>query len=260
MIKMVVVPLVFFSLVVECVPGRCAKAGPDGRKNTRLLHGDHRGSPTIGVGLASLIDPVISSARRTRHPLEFVQRKHLQHAGECRRGASFTDHSSPLPTNPFAALGSGDMLQVIFFAMMLGIALTFLKDNRAEVVVDLFDRLNEAMVMLVHIMMKIAPYGVGALLFKVVGNAGIGVLFALSVYALVVLMGLLLHLILTYGTVVRLWAKLPFLAFLGAIKEAMVVAFSTSGSSATLPVTKECCEDNLNVKPRPPPSCCRWVR
>jgi Na+/H+-dicarboxylate symporter len=103
------------------------------------------------------------------------------------------------------------------------------------------------MVMLVHIAMKIAPFGVGALLFKVVGNTGISVLIALSVYALVVLLGLLLHLTLTYGSVVRFWAKLPFLPFLGAIKEALVVAFSTSSSSATLPVTKECCEDNLNV-------------
>ena len=139
------------------------------------------------------------------------------------------------------------MLQVIFFATMLGIALTFLEGDRAEPVVTLFDRLNDAMVMLVHIAMKIAPVGVGALLFKVVGNTGFSVLIALSVYALVVLLGLLAHLTITYGSVVRFWAKLPFLAFLGAIKEALVVAFSTSSSSATLPVTKECCEDNLNV-------------
>jgi Na+/H+-dicarboxylate symporter len=163
---------------------------------------------------------------------------------------SFADQIiSIVPTNPITALASGDMLQVIFFAMMLGVALTFLEGDRAEPVVTLFDRLNDAMVMLVHIAMKIAPFGVGALLFKVVGNTGVSVLIALGVYALVVLLGLLLHLTITYGFVVRFWAKLPFLPFLSAIKEALVVAFSTSSSSATLPVTKECCEDNLNVNP-----------
>jgi Na+/H+-dicarboxylate symporter len=90
---------------------------------------------------------------------------------------------------------------------------------------------------------------VGALLFKVVGNTGVSVLIALGVYGLVVLAGLLTHLMLTYGLTVRLAARLPFFAFIGAIKEAMLVAFSTSSSSATLPVTKGCCEDNLNCSP-----------
>jgi Na+/H+-dicarboxylate symporter len=161
---------------------------------------------------------------------------------------SFTDQIvSIVPSNPFGALAGGDMLQVIFFAMMLGIALTFLKDDRASLVVEVFDRLNDAMVMLVHIAMKLAPIGVGALLFKVVGNTGLSVLMALGVYALVVVAGLLSHLFITYGLTVRFGTKLRFLPFLGAIKEALVMAFSTSSSSATLPVTKGCCEDNLNV-------------
>ena len=252
MIKMVVVPLVFFSLVVGIASlGDVRKLGRMGGRTLGFFMGTTVAALTIGVGLANVIRPgdLLSAADRDIL-LSSYSGSTSSTLANAAEAPSFTDQLiSIVPTNPFAALGSGDMLQVIFFAMMLGIALTFLKDNRAELVVDLFDRLNEAMVMLVHIAMKIAPYGVGALLFKVVGNTGISVLFALSVYALVVLMGLLLHLILTYGAVVHLWAKLPFLGFLGAIKEAMVVAFSTSSSSATLPVTKECCEDNLNVKP-----------
>jgi len=252
MIKMVVVPLVFFSLVVGIASlGDVRKLGRMGGRTLGFFMGTTVAALTIGVGLANLIRPGELLSEDDRDILlssySGSTSSTLANAAEA---PSFSDQLiSIVPNNPVAALAAGDMLQVIFFAMMLGIALTFLKDNRADMVVDLFDRLNEAMVMLVHIAMKIAPYGVGALLFKVVGNTGISVLLALSVYALVVLVGLLLHLTLTYGTVVKVWAKLPFLAFLSAIKEALVVAFSTSSSSATLPVTKECCEDNLNVSP-----------
>ena len=80
----------------------------------------------------------------------------------------------------------------------------------------------------------------------VVGSTGLSVLLALAVYGIVVVVGLLIHLFGVYGTVIRLGAKLPLFAFLGAIKEALLVAFSTSSSSATLPVTMEACEDNVN--------------
>ena len=251
-IKMVVVPLVFFSLVGGIASlGDVRKLGRMGGRTLGFFMGTTVMALIIGVGLANIIKPgnLLSSDVR-----DILLASYGGNASSTVANAaeapSFTDQLiSIVPTNPFQALASGDMLQVIFFAMMLGIALTFLKGDRATLVVDLFDRLNECMVMLVHIAMKIAPYGVGALLFKVVGNTGFSVLIALGVYALVVLTGLLTHLFLTYGTAIRLGAKLPFVAFLGAIKEALVVAFSTSSSSATLPVTKECCEDNLNISP-----------
>ena len=204
---------------------------------------------SIGVGLANLIKPgkMLSDADRDNLLASYSDGASSSVANAA--GApSFTDQIvSIVPSNPFGALAGGDMLQVIFFAMMLGISLTFLKDDRADLVVDVFDRLNDAMVMLVHIAMKLAPVGVGALLFKVVGNTGLSVLMALGVYAMVVLAGLLAHLFITYGLTIRFGTNLPFLSFLGAIKEALVMAFSTSSSSATLPVTKGCCEDNLNV-------------
>ena len=139
------------------------------------------------------------------------------------------------------------MLPIIFFAMMFGIALTLIESKKAQPVVDFLDGTNEAMVMIVHIVMKIAPYGVATLLFQVVGNTGISVLMALMVYAGVVMAGLVLHALLTYQAVVRFGAKLNFFQFLGAMKEALLVGFSTSSSSATLPVTMECVESNVGV-------------
>jgi len=248
MIKMVVVPLVFFSLVVGIASlGDVRKLGRMGGRTLGFFMTTTVLALVIGVGLANLIQPGKMVSEKDRAVLlssfESEASSKVVNAAEA---PSFADQIIGIvPSNPLAALVAGDMLQVIFFAVMLGIALTFMGDGRAKLVVDVFDRLNDAMVMLVHIAMKLAPFGVGALLFKVVGNTGISVLVALAVYGLVVLAGLLVHLFVTYGTAVRVGAKLPFLPFLGAIKEAMLVAFSTSSSSATLPVTKGCCEDNL---------------
>ena len=250
MIKMVVVPLVFFSLVVGIASlGDVRKLGRMGGRTLGFFMGTTVMALSIGVGLANLIKPgkMLSDADRDNLLASYSDGA-SNSVANAAEAPSFADQIvSIVPSNPVGALASGDMLQVIFFAMMLGIALTFLKDDRASLVVDVFDRLNDAMVMLVHIAMKLAPVGVGALLFKVVGNTGLSVLMALGVYALVVLAGLLSHLLITYGLTVRFATKLKFLPFLGAIKEALVMAFSTSSSSATLPVTKGCCEDNLNV-------------
>lgn len=250
MIKMVVVPLVFFSLVVGIASlGDVRKLGRMGGRTLGFFMMTTVVALSIGVGLANLIKPgkMLSDADRDNLLASYSDGASSSVANAAA-APSFTDQVvSIVPSNPFGALAGGDMLQVIFFAMMLGIALTFLKDDRASLVVEVFDRLNDAMVMLVHIAMKLAPIGVGALLFKVVGNTGLSVLMALGVYALVVVAGLLSHLFITYGLTVRFGTKLRFLPFLGAIKEALVMAFSTSSSSATLPVTKGCCEDNLNV-------------
>jgi Na+/H+-dicarboxylate symporter len=250
MIKMVVVPLVFFSLVVGIASlGDVRKLGRMGGRTLGFFMMTTVVALSIGVGLANLIKPgkMLSDADRDNLLASYSDGASNSVANAAEAPSFLDQIVSIVPSNPIGALAGGDMLQVIFFAMMLGIALTFLKDDRADLVVDVFDRLNDAMVMLVHIAMKLAPIGVGALLFKVVGNTGLSVLTALGVYALVVLAGLLSHMFFTYGLTVRFGTNLPFLAFLGAIKEALVMAFSTSSSSATLPVTKGCCEDNLNV-------------
>ena len=103
------------------------------------------------------------------------------------------------------------------------------------------------MVLTIHIVMKLAPYGVAALVADVIGSSGLSVLLALLVYAVTVLVGLLLHAVLVYGGLIRLVAKVKLGKFLRAIRPAQLIAFSTSSSSATLPVSMECAEENLGV-------------
>ena len=252
LIKMVVVPLVFCSLVVGLTSlGDFRKLGRIGVRTVAIFTGTTVAALTIGVTMANVIKPgdLVSPADK-----ELLLSSYQGKAGSVVEGAaaapSFGEQIvSIVPTNPARAMADGDMLQVIFFAVMLGIALTLLETLRAKPVVDTLDGINQAMVMTVHIVMKLAPVGVATLLFEVVGTTGLSVLLAVTAYGAVVVVGLLAHLSITYASIIRFGVRLPVFAFLRAIKEAMLVAFSTSSSSATLPVTMECCEQKLKVSP-----------
>jgi proton glutamate symport protein len=250
MIKLVVVPLVFFSLVVGVASlGDPRKLGRMGGLTIGYFICTTVLALLIGLGLANLIRPgeLLSSTDR-----RVLMDTYSSDASDTLKGLADSPRLvdqlvAVVPKNPFEALARGDMLAVIFVAILLGIAFTLMNQQRAERAVSVFDSLNEAMVTIVHIAMKLAPYGVAALLFEVVGSTGMSVLLALGAYALVVLAGLLLHITLVYAPVMRLLVKLPFFGFLRAIRAALVLAFSTSSSSATLPVTKQSCETNLKV-------------
>ncbi len=253
LIKMVVVPLVFCSLAVGVASlGDISRLGRIGSRTLGLFVVTTCLALMIGVGLANLVGPgrFVGEADRAQllASYEGAAQTRVDSATEA---PGFVDQLlNIVPGNPLAALASGQMLQIIFFALALGIALTLIDDRHSQPVLDGLIGVNEAMIKLVHLVMKLAPYGVAALLFKVVGTTGFSVLLALSVYALVVVSGLLLHMTFVYGGLVKLGARLPFLGFLAGIRSALMVAFSTSSSSAALPVTKECCENNLGVSPQ----------
>ena len=146
MIKMVVVPLVFFSLVVGIASlGDVRKLGRMGGRTLGFFMGTTVAALTIGVGLANLIRPgeLLSEADRDILLSSYSGSTSGTLANAAEAPSLADQLISIVPNNPFSALAAGDMLQVIFFAMMLGVALTFLKDNREDMVVDLFDRLNE---------------------------------------------------------------------------------------------------------------------
>ena len=248
MIKMVVVPLVFFSLILGIASlGDFRKLGKMGGSTIGFFTLTTIAALTIGLLLTNLLKP--------GNAMNATDRAMLL-GGFDSSGVTSAAADAPslvdqivgiVPSNPFAAMASGEMLQLIFFATMVGIALTLMDSKKAKIAIDVCDAVNDAMVILVHVSMKLAPIGVGALLFKVVGTTGISVLVALAAYGGVVLLGLSLHIGLVYFPVVSQLAKLPFLGLISAIRAALVLAFSTSSSSATLPVTMRAVEDNLNV-------------
>ncbi|MFH1532940.1 MAG: dicarboxylate/amino acid:cation symporter [Pseudomonadota bacterium] len=252
LIKMVVVPLVFFSLLVGIASlGDFRKLGRLGGRTLAYFMGTTVIALVIGMGLANLVQPGHMLGAEDRAILTAsYEGAASEKVDDAAQSKDFVDQIIGIvPENPFTTMADGNMLQVIFFALMFGIALTLMDTKRAKPVVDLADRANEAMVVMVHVIMKLAPYGVAALLFKVVGTTGLSVLAALGAYSLVVLAGLALHIGLLYGAVVVFGVRLPLMSFLRGIRAAQLLAFSTSSSSAALPVTKECCEQNLRVSP-----------
>ncbi|NLY78938.1 MAG: dicarboxylate/amino acid:cation symporter [Lysinibacillus sp.] len=151
-----------------------------------------------------------------------------------------------IPTNPIASLVDANMLQIIFFALFLGIAIAMLGD-KAKTVYNFFEGLAEIMYKITGIVMKVAPIGVFGLIAPIVGQYGISVLMPLIKLILVVYAGCILHAVLVYSFTVKTIANYSPLKFFKGILPASLVAFSTSSSSGTLPITIKNTEDNLGV-------------
>ncbi len=249
LISMIVVPLVFASLLVGTASlNDIRKLGRIGTKTIAYYLCTTAIAITIGLLLVNTFKPGEALSPQTRTRLEQAGRTEADKQIEAIKKPKITDTLLQIvPTNPVKAFTEGKMLQIIFFAIMLGIALTVVPDDRAQPVINFFDTLNDAMIQVVHIIMKLAPYGVFALIAAVVGDFGLDILPLLLKYALVVIAGLILHAAVTYSLAIKTFSKLKIAAFYRGIRPAQLIAFSSGSSSATLPVTMECAEKNLGV-------------
>ena len=250
LIKMVVVPLVFASLLVGVASlGDIRKLGRLGSRTLGLYLGTTAVAVSIGLVCAYVVQPgqFIDPADRTVLLAQFGAA-----AGDRMSAAAVSPSMVDtlldiIPTNPLDSLTSGNMLQIIFFAIVLGVAITALGPEESASVVTLFEKLQNAMIVIIGWVMALAPYGVAALIAEVIGTSGISVLTALLVYGATVVLGLAIHGGIVYGGLVRLLSRLPWSAFMRAARPAQLIAFSTSSSSATLPVSIECAEKNIGV-------------
>ncbi|MCP4451804.1 MAG: dicarboxylate/amino acid:cation symporter, partial [Planctomycetes bacterium] len=152
-----------------------------------------------------------------------------------------------VPRNPIRAFIDGNMLQVIFFALLFGICLALIPDAESATVKRFFEGINAVMIQIVHGVMRLAPYGVFALMSAVIADLGAGILGVLMKYVVTVIVGLLLHMMLIYPLAIRLMSRLKVRDFFQGIRPAQLIAFSSGSSSATLPVTIECAHKNLGV-------------
>ncbi|WP_077325383.1 dicarboxylate/amino acid:cation symporter [Virgibacillus siamensis] len=151
-----------------------------------------------------------------------------------------------VPTNPFDALSSGNILQIIFFALMIGIAIA-LVGEKAEPVRKFFDGFAEVMYKITGMIMAIVPIGVFGLLAPVIGEYGVDVLLPLIKLVLAMVAGCIIQLFVVYSLIVKGLGKMSPLKFFKGIFPASAVAFSTSSSSGTLPVTIKSAQENLGV-------------
>lgn len=154
-----------------------------------------------------------------------------------------------IPENPFMALASGNILQIIFFALFIGLAITFVGE-KARPVYRFFEGFSEVMYKITGIVMKVAPLGILGLLAPVVGQYGLSVLLPLVKVIVAVYIACILHAAIVYSSAVKVWGKMSPLKFFKGISPAALVAFSTASSAGTLPVTIKNTNENLGVPNR----------
>lgn len=141
----------------------------------------------------------------------------------------------------------GNLLPLIVFVLLFGAAVTLVAPERRDTILSFFGGVNEACMILIGWIMKLAPYAVFALIASVISRFGVDVLGSLAVYSGVVILGLLVHCVGTYGVLVGVLARLPPLEFFRRVRKVLLIAFSTSSSNATLPVTMKVAERDLGV-------------
>lgn len=237
LIKFIIVPLVLASLVVGV-------AGTGDVRRIGRMGGITIVYYLITTAIAVLIGLILANLFKPGSGLDL---KLSEEAAEPAEVPGIIDTLlNIIPTNPIQSLVEANMLQIIFFALFLGIAIAIVGDQ-AKPVYHFFDGLAEIMYKITHIIMKVAPIGIFGLIAPVVGQYGASVLLPLIKLILVVYAGCILHALIVYSSSVKFLANNSPLRFFKGILPASLVAFSTSSSSATLPITIQNTEEHLGV-------------
>ena len=254
LLKLIAVPLVFASLIKGVASlSDVSRLSRIGGKTVFLYLTTTVIAVTIGLVLVNTVKPGSNFDKDT------IQ---LSSVGQGGANAKITTaegvkQAGPLqfmvdivPTNIFASASNNrNMLQVIFFAIFFGIAMIMLSNEKTVYVKGFFDGLNDIILQLVDLIMLMAPYGVFALLAGLVVDFGgsASLFIALGKYSFTVVLGLLLMAFLVYPLILKVFTKVKYFDFFRGISPAQMLAFSTSSSAATLPVTMERCEEHIGV-------------
>ncbi|MGO2511272.1 dicarboxylate/amino acid:cation symporter [Marinomonas polaris] len=236
-IKMLIVPLVFCSLVVGVTSMQdTRKMGRVGLKSIVLYLGTTAVAITIGLGLGTIFSPgaglnmdASTVSQATKEAPTLVQTL-----------------LNMIPTNPVDALAAGNILQIIVFALGLGIALT-LSGEKGKPAIAVFESLAEAMYTLTGLVMKLAPYGVFGLMAWVAGKYGLEILLPLIKVVAVVYLGSIIHVVVFYSGLISLLGRLNPIPYLKGIATPAAVAFTTTSSSGTLPASIKAAREELGV-------------
>lgn len=153
---------------------------------------------------------------------------------------------SIIPSNPFAAFTEGNVLQVIIFAIFLAVSITFTKE-KGKPLLKVIESVADTMHTLTHFVMLLAPYGVFALIASTVGSIGLKIILPLLEFLLINYIACFIQLFVVFVLCIKYLAKLKVVPFFKGMKDAILLAFSTSSSAATLPVSLECTQKHLGV-------------
>ena len=260
LLKLIAVPLVLSSLITGVASlSDTKKLSRIGSKTITIYIVTTAVAVTIGLISVNILQPGDTVPEDMKTKLQETYKSAA--SGRMEAAAEVKDRSvlQPLvdmvPSNVFSSASNNrNMLQVVFVAIIVGIALIQIPKNKGRPVLDFFEGINELVIKLVDNIMLIAPIGVFALISDTITSVAgdnlnniLELLSALGYYMLAVIIGLILQMAITYTAVLKLFSKMDLKTFYQGMAPAQLLAFSTSSSGATLPVTMERCEDELGV-------------
>jgi len=247
---MIVLPLVFASLALGVAGlGDLRKLGRIGAKTLAYFLLSTALSVVIGLLLVNTIRPGHGLPTETRERLLETYKTQAA-AGQQMAAAVKFDISllvNIVPRNPLKSMADFDMLAVIFFSLMFGVGLALIPASRAASMIAVLEALGDVVTAIIDLVMKLAPYGVFCLIFSVTARFGYDLLVKLGLYVVTVLIGLAIHMFVSYSVLVKLLAGLHPVEFFRRIRTIIITAFSTSSSNATLPTTLRVTETELGV-------------
>ena len=260
LLKLIAVPLILASLITGVASlSDLKKLSRIGGKTIGIYLGTTVIALVIGLTVVNVLQPGKTVPPEMRDRLQSTYAQDVETRTEAAEAASERGPLQPLvdivPENFFgSASNNSNMLQVVFVALLLGVALLMIPSEKAAPLVAFFDSLNDVVIKAVELIMYTAPVGVFALLAGTITSIAqddvgqiLELLGALGYYCIAVILGLAIHTFVTYPTMLKIFTPRSLRRFFPGIAPAQLVAFSTSSSGATLPVTMECAEKNLGV-------------
>lgn len=255
LLRLIAMPLIFFSLISGIGNLKdISKLSRMGAKTIGFYIFTTIVAITIGLVLVNLIDPGAGFPQSDQEKFTEMYKDQVNQKQD--DAADFKSHG-PLqflvdlvPPNIInAASDNTNMLQLIFFSIFIGISIILVPEKQTRVVMDFFNGMNAVILKFIDLIMEFAPIGVFALLAAIIVDmqGDVALFTALGMYGLTVIIGLLSLIFVFYPLLVQLLTKVKIPQFFKGISPAQMLAFSTSSSAATLPVTMECCEKNLKV-------------
>jgi len=246
---MVVLPLVLSTLALGVAGlGSLAKVGRIGGLTLLTFLSLTAMAATLGLLMVNTIrpgtrlDPAIQQGL-----METYRGQSDQAMGLAETGLSIDLLINIVPRNPVKAAADFNMLAVIFFALMVGVALTRLTPDKARPMLELLESLAQITIAIIEMVMKVAPYAVACLIFGVIARFGFDLLFSLANYVLTVISGLFIFMVVIYPLILKFVVRRSPREFFRKARIVIVTAFSTSSSNATLPTTLRTAEEELGV-------------
>ena len=240
LLKMVMVPLIFSSIIMGVSSiGTGRKIGRIGFKTLLYYLFTSLMAIITGLFLSNWLKPGVGA--------NIVENISFDPSKIQTPGSSLEILTRMIPTNPFKALASGDMLGIIFFAIFFGIALNMVDSKKSESLKSLIGSFYSVVMKITQIVISLAPIGVLGLMTKTVYTSGLAIFANLAKYMLTIILGLSIHLLITLPLIIFIIMRINPIVHFKAMASAMLTAFSTSSSSATLPVTIKCVRENAKV-------------